>query len=140
MGYVCQKSDAWAKIVATLDRPNDVDRFTPIGQIVGKNLGATEQFNTKGSVTYDVMRVVKIVDRPSQGTLLVSWSDAQKCVYLEQTWKLRVANKRGRCVLSGREIQIGSSVFVPFCRPRPLNAGAMIIEEVAPIFFHASKA
>ncbi|WP_081052332.1 DUF3331 domain-containing protein [Burkholderia vietnamiensis] len=140
MGYVCQKRDAWAKIIANLDRQNDVDCFTSVGPVVDKHLGGTDRFNTGGSVTYDVVRVVKIVDRPSQRTLLVSWSDARRCVYLEQIWKLRVANKHGQCVLSGREIQIGSTVFMPFCRPRPLNAGAMIIEEAAPKFIHASKA
>lgn len=134
MGSVCQKCDAWAKIVANLDRRADVDCFTPVGPMVDKDLGVTNRSNKDGSVTYNAMRVVKIVERPSQGTLLVSWSDAQQCVYLEQIWKLRIANKLGRCVLSGQEIQIGSTVFMPFGRPRPLNAGAMIIAEVAPKF------
>ncbi|REE23583.1 uncharacterized protein DUF3331 [Paraburkholderia sp. BL27I4N3] len=71
--------------------------------------------------------LVDVLDRSDRNAITVSWRDPQGCCYAEQIWRLRHAPHKGTCVLSGRTIAAGTPVFMPFSRPRPANAGEMIL-------------
>jgi hypothetical protein len=64
--------------------------------------------------------------------LLVRWVESGRCHYGEQRWRLRVAQRAGRCAISGRPIEPGEQVFRPVRRPVPANADEMICPASVP--------
>lgn len=77
-------------------------------------------------------RRVRLLERPRPGVLVVNWSDARRCHYGEQIWRLGKAGTNGLCALSGAPIRKGDPVFKPNRRPPPLNADAMILQREVP--------
>ncbi|MFH5254098.1 DUF3331 domain-containing protein [Burkholderia semiarida] len=73
---------------------------------------------------------VSFVDRVSSTTVTIAWRDSTHCSYGDQTWHVTRARTGGMCALSGRPVRTGDAVYQPRGRPRPLNAGAMILESV----------
>jgi hypothetical protein len=72
--------------------------------------------------------VVRVIERPTRSTAIVYWSDARTCHYGHQGWRARIAIADGACSLTGARIHRGDSVYQPSqCRPKPLNATAMIL-------------
>jgi hypothetical protein len=65
-------------------------------------------------------------------TVLVSWSDATRGSYLDQTWRAGYARVGGVCALSGESVKRGDVVFRPLHRgvARPSNAFDMILASV----------
>ncbi|MBN3779649.1 MULTISPECIES: DUF3331 domain-containing protein [Burkholderia] len=59
--------------------------------------------------------------------LVVRWVEPGVRHFGEQHWRRAIASRRGRCVLSHLPIFPGDAVFRPTGRPRPINAGAMIL-------------
>ncbi|MGT2477276.1 DUF3331 domain-containing protein [Paraburkholderia terrae] len=81
--------------------------------------------------------VVRVLDKPTPQTLIVSWCDARSGHYGYQTWRAVVARKRGMCVLTGHLIKAGEMVYKPRSEGQPpANGDAMILAES----IHAGKA
>lgn len=59
--------------------------------------------------------------------LVVRWVEPGVRHFGEQRWRRAIASRRGACVLSHLPIVPGDTVFRPAERPRPTNAGAMIL-------------
>ncbi|RQT19096.1 DUF3331 domain-containing protein [Burkholderia contaminans] len=59
--------------------------------------------------------------------LVVRWVEPGIRHFGEQRWRRAIASRRGVCVLSHLPIFPGDAVFRPAERPRPTNAGAMIL-------------
>nr|WP_308010339.1 DUF3331 domain-containing protein [Burkholderia vietnamiensis] len=73
---------------------------------------------------------VSFVDRVSSTAVTIAWRDSTHCSYGDQTWHVTRARASGVCALSGEPVRIGDAVYQPRARPKPLNAGAMILESV----------
>ncbi|ALP67315.1 DUF3331 domain-containing protein [Paraburkholderia caribensis] len=71
---------------------------------------------------------VRVLDKPTAQTLTVSWCDARTGHYGYQTWRVNIARRAGQCVLTGRSIRAGETVYCPRANGTPPgNAGAMIV-------------
>ncbi|MHB9841756.1 DUF3331 domain-containing protein [Paraburkholderia terrae] len=74
--------------------------------------------------------VVRVLDKPTPQTLIVSWCDARSGHFGYQAWRAVVARKRGMCVLTGRLIKAGEMVYKPRAEGQPrANGDAMILAE-----------
>jgi len=74
---------------------------------------------------------VRVVERPTHTTAIVSWRDPTRCSYGDQVWQATRAREAGVCAMSGRPIQQGDTIYKPrCCKPAPLNADAMILQAV----------
>jgi hypothetical protein len=71
---------------------------------------------------------VRIFERPSLDTLIVSWREAGRCCYSEQRWERTTAAAPGVCALSGDAFAPGQIVFKPAGNPAALNDDARIAE------------
>jgi Domain of unknown function (DUF3331) len=74
-------------------------------------------------------KLVVSIEKQSEKTLLVSWSDSTRCRYLDQVWIVGGARTGGNCALSGQLISRGDRVFRPRSSggSQPLNVGEMIL-------------
>ena len=77
--------------------------------------------------------VIRILERPTQATAIVSWLEPGRCHYGCQTWKRGRATRAGTCALSQVPISRGEIVFQPrrgsIC---PRNSEAMILSSAMP--------
>ncbi|WP_353889430.1 DUF3331 domain-containing protein [uncultured Paraburkholderia sp.] len=80
-------------------------------------------------VQYAHNSVVKLVERVTDRTVLVTWCDATSCRYADQLWTRRLARRASHCSLTGQLILRGDTVYGPSARTfqPPANAGAMIL-------------
>ncbi|MCA8061407.1 MULTISPECIES: DUF3331 domain-containing protein [Burkholderia] len=69
------------------------------------------------------------VERQTESSVLVSWSDPTCCRYDEQRWINAKSRMRALCALSGRVIRPGDPVYKPQWRGarRPANGAEMIL-------------
>ncbi|AYQ91317.1 DUF3331 domain-containing protein [Burkholderia gladioli] len=65
---------------------------------------------------------VAVIDRPSPGSITVTWSDPRFGKHSEQIWHTALSHGPAVCALTGREIPRGSRVFRP--RKRDANEPA----------------
>ncbi|CAM2151548.1 DUF3331 domain-containing protein [Pararobbsia alpina] len=73
-------------------------------------------------------RFVKVLDRPSDRTVTISWRESTLCHYNDQIWRAGIAKHPGTCAVSGMHIERGDHVYRPIpTRPTPINANAMIL-------------
>lgn len=73
-------------------------------------------------------RFVKVLDRPSDRTVTISWRESTLCHYNDQIWRAGIAKHAGTCAVSGMHIERGDHVYRPIpTRPTPINANAMIL-------------
>jgi hypothetical protein len=79
---------------------------------------------------FDAALVVNVLERPSSTTATISWRDATRCSYGDQTWRTSRSRKSGICAMSGRAIVPGDVVYRPSRRSAPCNAHAMILASV----------
>lgn len=71
---------------------------------------------------------IGVLERPTRDCVVISWCDACTGRYADQKWRLFNTRRRGVCVLTGRPIEIGDSVFAPqLLGSTPGNAAAMIL-------------
>ncbi len=74
--------------------------------------------------------IVKVLDRASEHTVVVSWCDSQGGHFGDQTWRLASAKKRGVCAMTGRAIEKGDAVYRPWLREKARsNANERILAE-----------
>ncbi|MPV57442.1 hypothetical protein CFB46_31180 [Burkholderia sp. HI2761] len=71
------------------------------------------------------------VERQTDSSMLVSWSDPTRCRYDEQRWISAKARGPGlgRCALTGQPIRTGDAIYKPQWRgeKRPANCREMIL-------------
>ena len=71
---------------------------------------------------------IRVLERPTADTVMISWRDACTGHYGYQKWRLFTTRKRGVCALSGRSIEAGDSVYAPqLLGSTPGNAAAMVL-------------
>jgi hypothetical protein len=74
---------------------------------------------------------IRVLERNSQVSAIVAWSDATSCCYGDQLWRRGIAKKAGVCALSGQTIATGDAVYRPrLVQPAPQNIEAMILAAV----------
>jgi hypothetical protein len=75
---------------------------------------------------------IRSIEWQTDTTVLVSWSDATRGSYLDQTWRAGYARVRGVCAVSGMSVKRGDVVFRPYYRGAapPSNALDMILASV----------
>lgn len=74
---------------------------------------------------------VRILERPTNSTLIVLWSDPGRCFYGHQSWRATKARLAGRCAFSHSVIREGDEVYRPvYTSVEPQNSGAMILASV----------
>jgi hypothetical protein len=113
-------TSAWARIVVRL-AGDECREPTGTAARVRRPAAGRRPVGASTSAT------VRIVDRPTLRTLIVSWRDAMTGCYGYQLWNARKARHDGVCALTGRRIARGDAVFAP--KPgqaHPGNYGAMI--------------
>jgi hypothetical protein len=84
---------------------------------------------------------IRVIDRPTTRTAIVTWGDPTSCHYGDQVWRVARAASDGFCALSGQEIRRGDTIYRPshYRLGRawpPANADSMMLAEcvlIAPI-------
>ncbi|KUY83421.1 DUF3331 domain-containing protein [Burkholderia sp. RF4-BP95] len=63
------------------------------------------------------------VERQTDSSVLISWSDPTRCRYDEQRWISAKSRSAGRCALTGTTIRTGDAIYKPQWRgaKRPAN-------------------
>ncbi|PZR49771.1 DUF3331 domain-containing protein [Paraburkholderia fungorum] len=123
-----QQRRIWSGILDLLRSKTPTDHPSVLSQGLLRRTAPTRDAERRSGVhPHNRNQLVVVLDRPDQNAITVSWRDPQGCCYAEQMWRLRHAPHKGTCVLSGRAIAAGTPVFMPFSRPRPANAGEMIL-------------
>lgn len=73
--------------------------------------------------------IIKIIERPTNSTLVVHWTDPGKCLYGYQIWRRTRATRRGYCALSGKPVRKHDVIFRPsWMKSEPQNSGEVILE------------
>lgn len=77
---------------------------------------------------------ISIVEQLTSQTLSVCWSDPRFGHYAGQVWRKGVARRPSFCVLTGKRIYPGDSVFRPRARETyvPANRERMILAAIVP--------
>ncbi|MFP3556213.1 DUF3331 domain-containing protein [Paraburkholderia sp. SIMBA_049] len=71
---------------------------------------------------------VRILEQPTNSTLIIHWRDPGRCFYGDQSWRLSKARIAGRCAFSRVAIRKGDDVYRPaYTGAEPQNAQAMIL-------------
>jgi hypothetical protein len=71
---------------------------------------------------------VRVLERPTVRTAVVSWTDPICCRYGDQVWVTAKAPHDGHCALSGLPIVRGDRIYRPRpTDPMPRNAKAMML-------------
>ncbi|WP_321574986.1 SET domain-containing protein-lysine N-methyltransferase [Paraburkholderia franconis] len=100
----------------------------------GTMLAETSRSKQVGSDTSSGLKPpeIRVLERPSATTIIVSWCEAGRCHYGEQVWILKKAVRDGYCALSYVPVKAGDRVFVPRGTPPPLNHDACISQNAVP--------
>jgi hypothetical protein len=117
-----ETADVWPRTVAAIR--NFEVRPAPVGvpRPAGRRARAAARWDGQSQPT------VRVLDKPTAQTLTVSWCDARTGHYGYQTWRVNIARRAGICVLTGRPIVAGETVYCPRANgAAPGNAGAMIV-------------
>ncbi|SAK58071.1 DUF3331 domain-containing protein [Caballeronia ptereochthonis] len=110
-------ADAWSVTVARLEDPLS----SRLAELV---LHRCYALRTEGGTD---SLAVRVLDKPTEQTLIVSWGDARFGRHGYQIWRTVVAQRRGTCVVTGRQIKAGETVYKPRkAKQRMVNADAMI--------------
>jgi Domain of unknown function (DUF3331) len=129
-----QRTDAWAQtlfLLDTLSRAEQTDRNTV------ELLKIQPRFQPAGFDAPKGEANIRVLDRPTSRTAIVTWGDPTSCHYGDQVWRVARAARDGFCALSGQQIHRGDIVYRPsHYRPAPANAASMMLAQcvlVAPI-------
>ncbi|PXW28304.1 DUF3331 domain-containing protein [Paraburkholderia caballeronis] len=75
--------------------------------------------------------VMRVLERKTDTSVLVTWRDATRCRYDDQVWQRVISRRSGVCVLSGQAITRGDAIYRPKKgRHWPSNAHCMILAVV----------
>ena len=71
---------------------------------------------------------IRILERPTNSTVIIHWSDPGRCFYGHQSSRVAKASIAGRCAFSRVAIREGDEVYRPaYTNVKPQNAQAMIL-------------
>jgi hypothetical protein len=118
--------DPWSHIVKGLrGHPHD------IGDAIRKASFASRDFDDSLRCGMANILSIRRIERQTESTILVSWSDPTLGRYQDQTWRAGFARVAGVCGLTGMPVRRGDPVFRPVVRGgfRPLNAFDMILAD-----------
>lgn len=120
-------ADAWSVTVARLEDPSS-------GYLTRRVLD--RRYAVKADGCTDLL-AIRVLDKPTEQTLIVSWGDARFGRHGYQIWRTVVTQRRGTCVVTGRQIKAGETVYkLRKAKQRTVHADAMIctgIREIASI-------
>ncbi|MFM0573018.1 DUF3331 domain-containing protein [Paraburkholderia caledonica] len=120
--------DPWPQII---DRLDSCSRGTGLPD---PKAPERENRGSRAIVTFPVRRPLTIshIEWKTETTVLVSWCDATRGSYLDQTWRICYARSRTICALSGSLVRRRDLVFKPSYRgaPPPSNASDVILASV----------
>jgi hypothetical protein len=118
--------DPWSHTVKGL-RGHPVD----IGRAIRKASFALHGLDDTSPCSMANVVSIRRIERQTESTILVSWSDPTLGRYQDQTWRAGFARVAGICGLTGLPVRRGDPVFRPVVRSgfRPLNAFDMILAE-----------
>jgi len=121
-------SDPWSQIIGRLSA-HWHETASAAYQVSGRR-----KRRSRAVVADTALRLpaIRSIEWQTDTTVLVSWSDATRGSYLDQTWRAGYARVRGICALSGMSVKRGDVVFRPFHRGTapPSNALDMILASV----------
>jgi hypothetical protein len=119
--------DPWQHIVKRLcTHPSDIERA------IRKASFASRDFDDPLPCAMANVVSIRRIERQTESTILVSWSDPTLGRYQDQTWRAGFARTAGVCGLTGMPVRRGDAVFRPAVRGgfRPLNAFDMILADM----------
>lgn len=122
--------DPWSQIIGRLSA-HWHETASAVYQASGRRKRRSRTVVAHAALTVPTIRSI---EWQTDATVLVSWSDATRGSYLDQTWRAGYARVRGICALSGMSVKRGDVVFRPFHRGAapPSNALDMILASVLP--------
>lgn len=114
-------SRAWHRIVELLSSGNDHRRD-------GVTTSRAAEPNPSSTYRTGTKLQVRILERPTNSTILVLWSEPGRCFYGHQSWRATKARISGCCAFSCSVIQEGDEVYKPvYTGVEPQNSQAMIL-------------
>lgn len=142
MGAVDRWSDPWLRTIGSLATFSDPSARGGDARIAKLFRGRTPSSGTivrrlqaHSAISLPPRKrrsaIIRIVERPTNSTLIVHWSDPGKCLYGYQIWRRARADRNGNCALSGQPIQKKDEIFRPWWNEyEPQNSDAMILGSV----------
>ena len=120
------KPDAWSQTITLLTKQSFSDSTPATGG--QPRQGTKPRMASSHNRNVSVGANVRVLDRPSKSTAIVSWFDSTVCHYGEQMWRESRARESGTCALTGNSICPGDTIYRPRAsQPHPLNVNAMIL-------------
>jgi len=120
--------DPWSQIIGRLSA-----HWHETASVVCQASGRRKR-RSRTVTAHAALRVptIRSIEWQTDATVIVSWSDATRGNYLDQTWRVGYARVTGICALSGMSVKRGDLVFRPFHRGAapPSNALDMILASV----------
>jgi hypothetical protein len=114
-------SQAWSRTLEMLSSGSD-GRHDRVRSRVNAEPDTSSAYRTGNKVQ------VRILERPTNSTLIVLWSDPGRCFYGHQSWRVTKARIAGRCAFSHSVIREGDEVYRPvYAGVEPQNSRAMIL-------------
>jgi hypothetical protein len=134
---IVNEFDLWGRIIATLvenvvARSPSTRRAAQHGYASRNESGyENEQRIKEAQMEWHTVPVVA-VEKQSDRSMLISWSDATRGHFSEQRWVSATARTSGLCALTGHAIRRGDSVYRPQRRGAlcPVNCSGMILAAV----------
>jgi hypothetical protein len=122
------QTDAWSQTLGLLDSLSCAAE-SPLGDTVQAGRSAPRRLApVVACVTSKRGAHIKVLDRPTSRTAIVTWGDPTSCHYGDQVWRIARASSDGFCALSGQQIRRGDVVYRPsHYRLAPANAGSMML-------------
>ncbi|WP_250475330.1 DUF3331 domain-containing protein [Caballeronia sp. GAFFF1] len=117
-------ADPWAQIIVTLRGRSYKANLSPAIR------GYQHKVTTTDTQTWRRALNVRLIERLDSTTVVVSWQDATRCHYGDQTWKMSRARCHGVCAMSGQPIAPRDYVYRPSRRTAVCNSHAMILASV----------
>ncbi|CAB3768907.1 DUF3331 domain-containing protein [Paraburkholderia humisilvae] len=122
--------DRWSHIVKGLR-----GRAPEIAHAIRRAAYASCDFDERPPFSMANVSTIRRIERQTESTLLVSWSDPTLGRYQDQTWRAGFARRPGVCGLTGMPVCRGDAVYKPVVRggAKPLNAFDMILASALPL-------
>ncbi|MFP3507133.1 DUF3331 domain-containing protein [Burkholderia sp. SIMBA_062] len=123
--------DRWEHVMTLLDPSSGASRCASLNLRDRDAARRRHRDDVRGASIGGARRrcAIVAVERQTDSSLLVSWSDPTHCRYDEQRWISAKARSPGRCALTGLPIRAGDAIYKPQWRgaKRPANCWEAIL-------------
>ncbi|WP_278651131.1 DUF3331 domain-containing protein [Burkholderia lata] len=123
--------DRWEHVMTLLDPPPGTSRCAPLNLRDRDAARRRHRDDVSCPSSGDTRRrcAIVAVERQTDSSVLVSWSDPTRCRYDEQRWISAKSRSLGRCALTGQTIRTGDAIYKPQWRGsrRPANCWEAIL-------------